>query len=88
MEWTDEDRQWFRERQAIQEAQRHEAARWGEQNASTLMAQQPELWKHPTYQTGDWGVYEEQRQEAQSNALEAQLAREHAREQARLSQER
>jgi len=86
MEWMDEDQQWFRERAAIQEARRHEEARWMEQEAARLMARQPDLGTHPTYHMEDWGVSQEQRQEAQSNALEAQLAREQAIEQARLAQ--
>ena len=88
MEWADEDQQWFREREAIQEAQRQEATRWTEEQASRLMAQQPDLWQQSTLHTGDWGIGPEVERERYSNALEAQLEREHVREQARLSLER
>ena len=51
----DDYSQWFREREAIQEAQRQEAARWTEREAVTFMARQPELRTYPTYQMEDSG---------------------------------
>jgi hypothetical protein len=83
----DDSARWYEERQSMIAAQQQAYADQQVQ-AARLMAAQPDLWQQTTLPAGDWGVPQEWQLEQQQNAREAELAREHVREQERFSLER
>ena len=83
----DDQARWYEERQAIIAAQQQAHAEQQLQ-ASRLMAQQPDLWQQTTLQSGDWGIYQEVREEQRQNALEAERDRAYQQEQQRQALER